>query len=116
MASIVINHLQALCNADVPTGIAVICCNYKKRQEQAVTDIVAVLLKQLCAQCVRIPQAFALLFDQHTRKRTQLAVHELGQALRSVAAAFGRVFVIVDALDECASSNGHAVVAKLRAL
>src|SRR5690349_4170224 len=42
--------------------------------------------------------------DQHKKKRTRPSINELLRALQSVAAIFSRVFIIVDALDECQAS------------
>jgi hypothetical protein len=115
MASIVINHIQSLCHYKA-TGLSFFYCNYKKRQEQRVSDVIAVLLKQLCAQCPCIPEVVTSLFDHHMRKRTRPAEDELSKALLSVAGAFNRVFVVIDALDEFDTNYWSTMLAHLRDL
>lgn len=46
------------------------------------------------------------LHYKHGRKRTRPSIDELLRALQSVAAIYSRVFIVVDALDECQASSG----------
>lgn len=41
------------------------------------------------------------LYDHHSKKQTRPSFDEISKVLRSVAALYSRLFVIVDALDEC---------------
>ncbi|CZR69790.1 uncharacterized protein PAC_19690 [Phialocephala subalpina] len=52
-----------------------------------------------------LPNQVKALYDQHKTKRTRPSFKEISQTLQSVAARFSRVFVIVDALDECQVSE-----------
>jgi hypothetical protein len=47
-----------------------------------------------------------ILYDQHKDKRTRPSVDEILWILQTVAATYSRVFIIVDAIDECQISNG----------
>jgi hypothetical protein len=47
-----------------------------------------------------------MLYDRHKDKRTRPSLSEILGILQTVAAAYSRVFVIVDALDECQISDG----------
>ncbi len=111
----VIEHLRSR-HRDSTTGIAFFYCNYKKHHEQKLGDLVAILLKQLCAQCRDIPRQVAALFHHHKRNGSRPAVSELAEALCSAVSGFDRVFIVVDALDECESSYWTAVIAQLRGL
>jgi hypothetical protein len=47
-----------------------------------------------------------LLYDQRKPNRPRASFEELANLLRSLAAAYSKVFVVVDALDECQTTNG----------
>jgi hypothetical protein len=46
------------------------------------------------------------LYKSHEKKRTQPSLDEIFRALQSVAALYSRVFIVVDALDECQTTGG----------
>jgi hypothetical protein len=46
------------------------------------------------------------LYNKHKTKRTWPSLKELSDTLQVVTRSYSKVFVIVDALDECALSNG----------
>jgi hypothetical protein len=46
------------------------------------------------------------LYDRHTARRTRPSLDEIIGVLQSVAVTYSRVFIIVDALDECQVSDG----------
>ncbi len=47
----------------------------------------------------------AALYKHHEEKRTRPLLDELCKALQSVTMAYSRVFIVVDALDECQASD-----------
>jgi hypothetical protein len=47
------------------------------------------------------------LYKCHNREHTLPSFDEIVEALKSVAAQYSRVFIIVDALDECGVSNSE---------
>jgi hypothetical protein len=46
------------------------------------------------------------LYDKHKDERTQPLFEKISRTLQSVAALYSRVFIVVDALDECQVSEG----------
>jgi len=64
------------------------------------------LLKQLSQERPSLPESVKALHDQHRKKRTRPSIDELLKVLQSVTAMYSRVFIIVDALDECQASGG----------
>lgn len=52
-----------------------------------------------------MPDSVANLYQNHRDNTSRLSVDELTSVLQSVVAAKERVFIVVDALDECASSG-----------
>lgn len=107
LTSIVIDHLSTRFQNDADIGIAYVYFNYKQNvDKQNVDNLLSSLLKQLSQERPSLPDSVKALHGQHRNKRTQPSIDELSRALQSVAAMYSRVFIIVDALDECRASNG----------
>jgi len=105
LTSIVIEELTTRFSNDPTIGIAYIYCNFRRRDEQKIDDLLANLLKQL-AECQ--PSQLGCvkdLYDQHKTKRTRPSLEEILRTLQFVAAMYSRVFIIIDALDECQVSD-----------
>ncbi len=64
------------------------------------------MLKQLCRERPSLPDQVKVIYDQHKTKQTRPSFEEISQSLLSVAATYSRVFIVVDALDECQVSEG----------
>jgi hypothetical protein len=106
LTAIVIDDLTARFLHDQSIGIAYIYCNFRRQNEQNVEDLLASLLKQLSQGQPSLPESVGNLYDRHKSKRTRPSLDEISKALRTVAATYSRVFILVDALDECQVSNG----------
>jgi NACHT domain len=109
ITSIVVNDLITRFKNDETVAIAYIYCNFRRKQEQTTADMLASLLRQLCQDQLQSSsiQIIQDLYNQHGRVETRPSLDAMVTALRSVAALYGRVFVIVDALDECQASDGN---------
>jgi hypothetical protein len=68
--------------------------------------LLASLLKQLSLTRPYLPDSLKAFYNHHKYKRTRPSVDEVLRVLHSVAAMYSRVFIIVDALDECQVSDG----------
>ena len=82
-------------------GIAHIYCNYKETQNQNAENLVSKLLQQLLQQINHIPKYIEALYEDHVRAGMRLGREEALATLRSIATSFARVFIVIDALDEC---------------
>jgi len=101
MTAIVVEDL-AMRFADDPTvGIAYIYCDFRRQDTQKVEDLLASLLGQLAQGRSSLPGSVVTLHDEQKDKRTRPLRDKILDALQSVAASYTRVFIIVDALDEC---------------
>ncbi|KAI5456455.1 nucleoside phosphorylase [Mariannaea sp. PMI_226] len=106
LASIVINDLLTRFRSDTSYGIAYIYCNFRKNEEQTVENMLASLLKQLSASQLSPPRSLESLHDVHKSRQTRPTMDEISSTLQYVVESFSRVFIVVDALDECQASNG----------
>ncbi|OBT60884.1 hypothetical protein VE03_09675 [Pseudogymnoascus sp. 23342-1-I1] len=107
LTSIVIEKLITEFRNDKSIGIAYLYCNFRRRDEQKIYDLLASLLKQLAQALDPLPGFLKSLYDKHKSKQTQPTLDEILQALESAATLYTKVFIIVDALDECLVTGSH---------
>ncbi|RYP62481.1 hypothetical protein DL771_009725 [Monosporascus sp. 5C6A] len=106
LTSIVVHDLSTRFQSDRNIGFAYIYCTFQRRDEQNVDNLLASLLKQLAQRQPILPSSLKNLYDQHKKERTRPLFEETSRVLQSVASMYSRVFVVVDALDECQASDG----------
>jgi hypothetical protein len=106
LTSIIVEDLTTRFHDNRGIGIAYVYCNFRRQDEQKVDDLLASLLKQLAESQPSLPGSIKDLYDQHKTKRTRPSLKEVSETLQIVTKSYSRVFVIVDALDECQVSNG----------
>jgi hypothetical protein len=70
----------------------------------------------LVDQLPRIPDGVRSLYEYHQPRRTRPSEDILSTQLQSTASAFSKVFVVVDALDECSETIREELIAKIRRL
>jgi hypothetical protein len=106
LTSIVIENLHERFQNDPNIGVSYLYCNFRRQDEQKAEDLLASLLKQLTQGHSSLPDSVKSLHDSHKDKRTRPSFDEISRTLQSVAAMYSRIFIIIDALDECQVSNG----------
>ncbi|KAH6983843.1 hypothetical protein EDB80DRAFT_592163, partial [Ilyonectria destructans] len=87
-------------------GIAYLYCNFRRNLEQTIAHFLSSLLKQLVQEQPSLPEAVKELYSHHKDQCTRTSCNELSETLLSVTANYTRVFIIVDALDECTAADG----------
>lgn len=101
MASLVINYLQKTGQND-KIGIAFAYCDLQLWDNQTPQAILANFVKQLVQQLASVPETVKHFHDDHRGKDlSSLSIRSFLEVLQSVISCFTRVFVVVDALDEC---------------
>jgi hypothetical protein len=106
LAAVVIDKLTTQFSNDPTIGIAYIYCNFRRQDEQNIDNLLASLLKQLAERQPSLPNSVKDLYDRYKTKRTRPSLDEILRSLQEVATICSRVFLIIDALDECQVSNG----------
>jgi hypothetical protein len=101
LTSIVVDDLITRFQNNPTISIAYIYCNFRRKDEQKIDDLLASLLKQLAQSQSSLPGGMKDLYDRHIKKQTRPSLDEISGALQSVAGLCSRVFIIIDALDEC---------------
>jgi predicted ATPase len=108
MTSIVVEHLSQNFQNNASTGIAYLYCIYQRQEEQNPVELLTCLLKQLVQEKPTMPDSMKDLYKCHKDKRTRPSFDEISKVLHSVIASpsYSRVFILIDALDECQVSDG----------
>jgi len=106
LTSTVINDLHTRFRDESSVGIAYLYCNFRQRDEQNAEHLLASLLKQLSQEQHSLPNSVKTLYDHHKKKQARPLFDEISRTLQSVAVMYSRVFIVIDALDECQASHG----------
>lgn len=106
LTSIVINDIFEKFNGDKSVGIAYIYCNYRRNDEQKFHDLLISLLKQLAYGQDSLPQNAETIFDTYKDRTRRPSLDDTKKLLQHMASSYARVFIIIDALDECQGSDG----------
>ncbi|KAF3062635.1 putative ankyrin repeat protein [Trichoderma lentiforme] len=106
LASIVVDYLCSKFYNNSTVGIAFIYCNFKMQDKQKIDNLLASVLKQLAESQSCLSESIKSLYSRHKAKRTRPSINEILTVLQSVTLMYSRIFIIVDALDECQESSG----------
>ncbi|KAI1387916.1 ankyrin repeat-containing domain protein [Hypoxylon trugodes] len=104
ITSIIVDKLKALFGDDQNVGIAYIYFNFRRTHEQKTEDLFKCLLKQLTQCQPFLPEGLEKLYEKHDRERTKSSFDEVLQVLRYTAGLYTKIFILVDAVDECETS------------
>ncbi|KAM0424178.1 hypothetical protein ACHAPT_010547 [Fusarium lateritium] len=107
LSSIVVEELTKQFEDDSTVCVAYVYFNYQQQDNQTIERVFANLLRQLVAGRSDIPAAVGDLYMKHLKRASKPTFEEIRKLLRSFSSLYSRVFVIVDALDECPSRDGR---------
>lgn len=112
LASVIIDKLQTQFSPQ-NIGLAFMYCNYKERDSQTFGNIIANLLQQL-VQCHKsIPEEVHALYTKSCQRNIRPDEEEFFSVFQSVIAKFSRVYIVIDALDECKQHTRSKLIEKL---
>ena len=106
LTAITIDDLTVRFRSEADVGIAYLYCNFRWEAEQKADDLLASLLKQLSQGRPSLPDSVRALYEKHRDRRTRPSYDELSHAFQSVTVMFSKVYIIIDALDECRTTDG----------
>ncbi|KAF5488036.1 Vegetative incompatibility protein HET-E-1 [Colletotrichum fructicola] len=116
MASVVVDDLSHRYHDDSDVGIAYVYCNFKDQERQNHYDMLSSITKQL-AQCRSpIPSSLKELYDAYQRKKTSRTLEDTNSVFQAIASFHHRVFIVIDALDECESKSRQALLSDIARL
>lgn len=100
LSSSVVKHLQEQCAADPETALAYFFLSFSDSKKQSVVEMLASLIKQLCASRPDTPETVKSL-SEYKDKGGRPDTRTLEAALLATVRGFSAAFIVVDALDEC---------------
>ncbi|KAF4809179.1 Vegetative incompatibility protein HET-E-1 [Colletotrichum siamense] len=113
MVSVVVDDLFHRYRNDSSVGIAYVYCNLEGQERQTYYDMLSSITKQLAQYRSPIPDSLKALYDTHHRKKTSRTLEDTINVLQAVAFSHDRVFIVIDALDECESKSRHALLSEV---
>lgn len=101
-STIVIRRIQKIQETDPTVGLVYLYCSYKD-QHLLAESFVQTLLHQLVGQSEHVAPEILAFHNKHMASSPALVPHftDFEQALRHEIRRFAKVYVVVDALDEC---------------
>ena len=106
LTAIVVDDVYSRFQCDTSVGIAYLYCDYRRQHEQNIEDLLSNLLKQLTQKQASIPDGVQALYEKYRNQPERPTSNEILSVLHSVSILYSRVFLIIDALDECQVTNG----------
>ena len=99
-------------------AVVYIYCNYNEQRQQTASDLMGSILRQISSKLLlsslALPNEVVIFHNTHVSAQTRPSLHEHTNTLRKVAKLFSRIFITIDALDECAES--YELLTTLRSL
>ena len=80
--------------------VAHVYFDYRDREHQSIEQVVSLLLKQAAAATQDLPQSVVDLYQRMQSQERYPYLQDLKQTLFKLCQKYGRVFIIIDALDE----------------
>lgn len=105
LTSIVVEYLRNRFPIEEGYAVAYIYCSFKSN-EQTCAELVANLLKQVARHLPRVPHNLQTLYTVHAKHNTRPYVEECTAIIHTILPCFRKVFLLVDALDECSGPSG----------
>lgn len=104
LTSTVINELDHSFQHNSSVGLAFFYCEF--REHVTLDTILSCLLGQLARSLPIFPEPLENLYEEHLERRTRPTANSLLDALDLIISRFVKVFIVIDALDECPLSGG----------
>ncbi|PGH09587.1 hypothetical protein GX51_00693, partial [Blastomyces parvus] len=104
ITSIVVHDLHRRFQDDPSVGIAYLYCNFRQQQAQKAVDLIANILKQLIQWQPSVAEVVKDFYNLRKRRDYRPFLSELRSILHQIAASYQRIFIVIDALDECGAS------------
>lgn len=99
--SIIVNHLQTSYSLNKNIACIYIYFDYKKHNSQNLTGLLSSLLVQLLRSQMGISTKIREIFEAWKQTRIQPSPEDYVEMLKSQIKAVPKVFIVIDALDEC---------------
>ena len=113
--SIAVDHLRGKLEGQ-EVAISCVYCSYKDQAIQTPTSLVASILYQILTITMFISDNLRALYERHELKKTRPTLEELFAELQASVHNLEKVFVIIDAIDECSDVTREEFLIQMRKL
>ena len=103
LASVVIDRLEQELMSNAKDGLAYVYCSYQNPEHTSL-NLFASILQQLAQRQNILPQRIKDLYTRHAANGTKPALEDIIAELQAID--LSKIFIVVDALDECAQDKG----------
>ncbi|KAH6959448.1 hypothetical protein DER45DRAFT_260232 [Fusarium avenaceum] len=100
-SALILQHLQQKHSASISVGIAGVFCNYKEKDLQTPANLLAGIWRQLAYGRSPLSDDVVSLYDANAEKGTRPSFNETASVLTNEINKLSKVFVVIDAIDEC---------------
>ena len=114
LASIAVDHLKTT-SKDQESAVLCVFCSHADQERQTSIDLVASILEQL-VRIKGITSEIRALYHHHQMRTTRPGLEELSKLLQSTIEKSAKVFIIIDALDECPETTRRAFIGEIHKL
>ena len=105
LRSIVVDYLQQSFERE-DVAIAYVYCSYKEQEDHTAVNLITSLLQQLVQRRPVISGEIKSIYHDYIKKRKRPTLGEWSKLLQAEVRHFSKVFIVIDALDECSEGNG----------
>jgi ankyrin repeat domain-containing protein 50 len=111
-----VDHLVSQCLAQKTVGIVHIYFRYNDEKQQTVAEMAESILQQLIQRRGTIDPDIKAMHENHTAKKIRPTAKTLINLIESQVEKLERVFMVIDALDECPESKRREFLRELNRL
>lgn len=108
ITSIVVDHLFDRFRDDETVGVAYVYCDFNRPSDQTAQFLLMDILQQLSHRRLSVPDCMKTLHSKYKGQGIRPpSLDDIFTTLQSVCQLYKKVFIVVDALDECQPSHAH---------
>jgi hypothetical protein len=96
--------------------IVCLYCDYRDREKQNPANMIGSLVKQLVMVMPKIPIKIHRAYQQSRQQEKRLELENASEMLMLALRSFDRVYICVDALDECEREHRQCFLERLNLL
>lgn len=104
-----VDDLRARYEHDDSVIVVYFYCSFQRQAEQTARNILSVLVRQMFQERHDVPPEVKALYEKHCYRRTSPSVDELEQVFRLLVQGYRKVFILMDAMDECMGDQGDCI-------
>lgn len=105
ISTIAIDTLRRQFDQDASVAVCFLYFDYRMEYNN-IAELVAIILRQVAAQRAPLAKSARSLFEKYTPKKSKPPLKDYISTLQSILLEWNKVLLVVDAIDECPSSNG----------